>query len=74
MAYYLRVMKNLVAEPTDSTRGLKEAPLPMVAVSVAMAVLIIIFGVWPQATADFAMKAAEALVVNIDTYVSAILG
>jgi hypothetical protein len=37
-------------------------------------VLIVLFGVWPQATADFAKKAAEALVVNIDTYVRAILG
>jgi multicomponent Na+:H+ antiporter subunit D len=74
MAYYLRVMKNLVAEPSDRIKGLKEASLPMIAVTLTMALLIVLFGVWPQATADFAMKAAEALVVNIDTYVSAILG
>ena len=74
MAYYLRVMKNLVAEPTEATRGLREAPMPMLAVSVAMAVLIIIFGVWPQATADFAKTAAEALVANIDAYIRVILG
>jgi len=74
MAYYLRVMKNLVAEPSDRIKGLKEAPLPMIAVTLTMALLIVLFGVWPQATANFAKKAAEALVMNIDTYVSAILG
>jgi len=74
MAYYLRVMKNLVAEPSDRIKGLKEAPLPMVAVSVAMAVLIIIFGVWPQAAANFAKTAAEALVANLDAYIQVILG
>jgi NADH:ubiquinone oxidoreductase subunit 4 (subunit M) len=67
-------MKNLVAEPSDRIKGLKEAPLPMVAVSVAMAVLIIIFGVLPQAAADFAKTAAEALVANLDTYIRVILG
>ena len=67
-------MKNLVAEPSDRIKGLKEASLPMIAVTLTMALLIVLFGVWPQATADFAKKAAEALVVNIDTYVSAILG
>ena len=72
MAYYLRVMKTLISEPVESVKGLKEAPALMLVVTVAMATLIIIFGVWPEPTAYYANEAAKALVTNFDKYIGVI--
>jgi formate hydrogenlyase subunit 3/multisubunit Na+/H+ antiporter MnhD subunit len=73
MAYYLRVMKTLISEPVESVKGLKEAPALMLAVTVAMATLIIIFGVWPEPTAYYANEAAKALGSNLDKYIGVIM-
>jgi proton-translocating NADH-quinone oxidoreductase chain N len=73
MAYYLRVMKTLISEPVEAVKGLKEAPALMLAVTVAMATLIIIFGVWPEPTAYYANEAAKALVTNLDKYIGVIM-
>jgi multicomponent Na+:H+ antiporter subunit D len=73
MAYYLRVMKTLISEPLESLKGLKEAPILMLTVTVAMAALVIIFGVWPELTAYYANEAAKALRVNLDTYIGVVM-
>jgi len=73
MAYYLRVMKTLISEPIEAVKGLKEAPALMLAVTVAMATLIIMFGVWPEPTAYYANEAAKALVTNLDKYIGVIM-
>ena len=74
MAYYLRVMKTLVSKPVDAVKGLKEAPALMLAVTVAMATLIILFGVWPEPTAYYANEAAKSLVTNLNRYIGVIMG
>ncbi len=73
MAYYLRTMYVLISEPVDRVKNLKEAPLLMVAVSVVMAVLIVITGIFPQMTSHYAKQAAEALVTSLGSYVGAVV-
>ncbi len=72
MAYYLRVMKTLISEPEGSVGGLREAPVLMLGVTVVMAVLIVVFGVWPEPVVAFAGSASEALVTGLDRYVGVI--
>jgi len=71
MGYYLIVVKNLLATPKED-HEVHEAPLPMLVVTLFMAVLIIVFGVWPQPAIHVANKAAIGLVENVAEYVSAI--
>ncbi len=68
MGYYLIVMRNLLATPKED-HGIHEAPLPMLAVTVLMAVLIVFFGLWPQPAIQLANKAATGLVENVAEYV-----
>ncbi|MCB2171194.1 hypothetical protein KQH65_00485 [archaeon] len=74
MAYYLRVIKTLISDPIDSMKGLKEAPKLMVAVTVVMTLVVILFGVWPEPAVSFAESAAEALVNGFNAYIGAIIG
>lgn len=69
MAYYLRVMKTLISEPAASLDGLKEAPVLMLGITAMMAVLIVVFGVWPGPVIAFARSASEALVTGLDKYI-----
>jgi len=71
MGYYLIVVRNLLATPKED-HEVHEAPLPMLVVTLFMAVLIIIFGIWPQPAIHVANKAAIGLVENVAEYVSAI--
>lgn len=71
MGYYLIVIRNLMATPEED-HGVHEAPLPMLVVTLFMAVLIIVFGVWPQPAIQVADKAALGLVENVAEYISAI--
>ena len=71
MGYYLIVVRNLLATPEED-HEVHEAPLPMLVVTLFMAVLIIIFGIWPQPAIHVANKAAIGLVENVAEYVSAI--
>ena len=71
MGYYLIVIRNLLAKPEED-HGVHEAPLPMLVVTLFMAVLIIVFGVWPQPAIRVADMAAVGLVENVADYISAI--
>ena len=72
MAYYLRFMKTLISEPTEDVKGVKEAPGLMIGVTVVMAALIIVFGIWPEPVLNFASRASTALVEGLQNYVRAV--
>jgi len=74
MAYYLRVIKNLIGEPSDAIKELKEAPTLMVAVTSIMALLVILFGIYPEPAVHYAQLASEALVSGLSSYIGAVLG
>lgn len=73
MGYYLRVMKILLSTPEEGVKAHEAAPL-MVGVTVVMAILIVILGLWPTPVIGFANKAAEALVLGLNNYIGAVLG
>ncbi len=72
MVYYIRVMKALVGQPKEALKATKEAPPLMLGVTVAMATLIILFGVWPAPMIAYATEAAKAL-LNLSNYVKVIM-
>ena len=74
MAYYLRVIKTLIGEPVESVKELKEVPTLMVAVTSIMALLVILFGVYPEPAVHYAKLASEALVSGLSSYIGAVLG
>jgi formate hydrogenlyase subunit 3/multisubunit Na+/H+ antiporter MnhD subunit len=61
MAYYLRFLKTLISRPKEAVSGLKEAPSLMLGVTVSMATLVILFGIWPEPLISYASEAARAL-------------
>jgi proton-translocating NADH-quinone oxidoreductase chain N len=73
MGYYLRVMKTLLSKPIESVKGLKEAPPMMLGVTVVMAVLIILLGLWPEPVISYASAAANALIDNLPKYIGRIM-
>ena len=73
MAYYLRLMKTLVSTPEEERLKVREAPALMVGVTVAMAVLIVVFGVYPAPVVGFADVASKALVDGLSQYIGAVL-
>jgi len=72
MAYYLRVFKTLVSAPEGDSLEAKEVHPLMVGVTVVMATLIIILGLYPSPVISFASRASEALVKNIEQYILAV--
>jgi multicomponent Na+:H+ antiporter subunit D len=73
MAYYLRVMKTLIGKPSKVPPHAKEAPPLMLGVTVTMAILIILFGIWPASMIQYATEAANAITVNLPKYVKVIM-
>ena len=73
MGYYLRVMRNLFSKPAEGVL-VHESPPLMVGVTLAMAFLIIVFGLWPAPLIDFATGAGNALVQGAAHYISAVFG
>jgi NADH-quinone oxidoreductase subunit N len=72
MGYYLRVLKTFIASP-EKDLNVHEAPVLMVIVTMVMAALIVIFGLWPTPVLSFANRAAGALVENLSSYIGAVL-
>ena len=58
MAYYLRVMKALFARPEGEGLEVREAPTLMVAVTVVMAALIVVLGLYPAPVIGLAERAS----------------
>jgi multicomponent Na+:H+ antiporter subunit D len=73
MAYYIRIMQILLGSPDEGFK-VHEAPIPMVAVTLVMAIIIVFLGVWPAPIISFATDASEALVNGISTFIGAVLG
>jgi len=73
MAYYLRVMKAMVSKPEDEALKVREAPMLMVGVTIVMAALIVLFGLYPAPVIGFAMRASRALVDEMGGYIGAVL-
>jgi proton-translocating NADH-quinone oxidoreductase chain N len=60
--FYLRIIYTLVQPvSTPKVEQIKEAPLLMLLPMIALAVLIVMFGVWPDPLVKFAGDAAQAL-------------
>lgn len=73
MAYYLRVLIVLLSKRTDETIEAKEAPMLMVGVGIVMAVLIIVFGVFPGPIVGLASDASKSLIDGLSNYIGAVL-
>jgi multicomponent Na+:H+ antiporter subunit D len=73
MAYYLRFIMVLLSGEAEEGMTAKEAPLLMVGVTLVMAVLIIVLGVYPSPVVGIASGASEALIENISKYIGVIL-
>jgi NADH-quinone oxidoreductase subunit M/multicomponent Na+:H+ antiporter subunit D len=73
MVYYLRIMKALVGPPRANLKATKEAPPLMLGVTVAMATLIILFGIWPSPIIEYATEAARSLTTNLPNYIKVII-
>jgi multicomponent Na+:H+ antiporter subunit D len=72
MAYYIRIMQILLGHPKDGFR-VSEAPTLMVAVTLLMALLIILFGLWPAPIIEFTTQASEALVNGLSSYIGMVI-
>jgi NADH:ubiquinone oxidoreductase subunit 2 (subunit N) len=66
MAYYIRIMQTLLGSPAEGFK-VHEAPIPMVAITLAMAIIIVFLGVWPAPIISFATEASEALVNGLSS-------
>jgi NADH:ubiquinone oxidoreductase subunit 2 (subunit N) len=73
MAYYIRVMQVLMGSPEKGFK-VHEAPIPMVLVTMVMALIIVFLGVWPSPILNFATQASESLVEGLFNYIGAVLG
>lgn len=73
IAYYLPIIRTLIATPTGAPSGLKEAPASMLIPMCIMAVLIVVFGVYPQPILQLADGASKALTEGLQNYILKIL-
>ena len=73
MAYYIRIMQVLLASPKEGLKA-NEAPILMLTVTMAMAAIIVILGIWPAPLINFATSASQSLVEGLSTYIGAVLG
>jgi len=73
MAYYIRIMQVLLASPKEGLKA-NEAPILMLTVTMAMAAIIVILGIWPAPLISFANSASQSLVEGLSTYIGAVLG
>jgi multicomponent Na+:H+ antiporter subunit D len=73
MAYYIRIMQVLLGSPKEGLKA-NEAPIFMLTVTMAMAAIIVILGIWPAPLINFASSASHSLVEGLSTYIGAVLG
>lgn len=73
VAYYLRTIQRLVTKPEKDYSSLGEAPASMLIPVVAMAILIVVFGIYPQPLLQLADGAARALIDGVYNYILRIL-
>ncbi|MCK5593404.1 monovalent cation/H+ antiporter subunit D family protein, partial [Candidatus Bathyarchaeota archaeon] len=74
MAYYLRLIHNLVIkQPTTRREGIIETPKSMLVVMAILATLCVIIGIYPAPFISFADTAAKAA-LNVQGYIEAVIG
>ena len=73
MAYYLRVLMTLLSGEVEEGLHVTEAPLLMVGVTVVMALLVIVLGLYPGPFISIASDASSALIEGLTNYIGAVL-
>jgi formate hydrogenlyase subunit 3/multisubunit Na+/H+ antiporter MnhD subunit len=73
MAYYLRVIMTMTSGDVEEGHEIKEAPILMVGVTLLMAVLIVVLGIYPGPILGLASEAAGSLIENIVNYIGVVL-
>lgn len=73
MAYYLRVLMTLLSGEVEEGLHVTEAPILMVGVTVVMALLVIVLGLYPGPFISIASDASSALIEGLSNYVGAVL-
>jgi len=73
IAYYLRIVQRLITKPIKDFSRVREAPASMLVPIVAMAILIIVFGIYPLPVLQFADSASKALIEGLQNYISKII-
>ncbi|MFQ6053875.1 MAG: hypothetical protein ACE5OO_06595, partial [Candidatus Bathyarchaeia archaeon] len=68
-----RVMKTFISTPEGEGLKVREAPALMVGVTVVMAALIVVFGLYPQPLIRYAGRASRSLVDGMGRYIEAAL-
>jgi multicomponent Na+:H+ antiporter subunit D len=73
MAYYLRVVMTMTSGEVEEGLKIKEAPTLMVGVTLFMALLIIILGIYPGPILGLASEASGSLINGLGNYIGAVL-
>ena len=73
MAYYLRVVMTMTSGEVEEGKKIKEAPTLMVGVTLFMAILIIILGIYPGPILYLASEASGSLINGLGNYIGAVL-
>lgn len=73
MAYYLRVIMTMTSGDVEKDLQIKEAPTLMVGVTLFMALLIIVLGIYPGPILGLASEAAGSLIENVGNYIGVVL-
>jgi proton-translocating NADH-quinone oxidoreductase chain N len=73
MAYYMRVIKTFISTPIEEVEEAEEAPLSMLIVTLGMALLILLFGVYPAPTIIYASAASRALVERLEWFIALVV-
>ena len=69
--YYLRILKALIASPRERAADVKEAPILMLIPMLALAFLVVLFGIWPDPVLAFA-KSSSSWLMEVGKYVGGV--
>ncbi len=73
VVYYLRLIQLLMLrEPTGKALTAREAPISIIVPLIVMAILIVLFGVWPEPVYRLAEAAANSVLAKVQ-YIQAII-
>ena len=73
MAYYLKVIMTLYSGNIPIDLKVKEAPFVMIGITSVIAIIIVVFGFYPNPILEFASNASKALIDGRNNYIGAVL-
>ena len=73
MAYYLKVIMTLYSGNIPIDLKVKEAPFVMIGITSIIAIIIVVFGFYPNPILEFASTASKALIDGLNNYIGAVL-